>query len=65
MYASADPCNTAPFCPMLSQGWNLLRAKQVLLPPVVEAARDHLRPALWTTFDRQGMTALLNSNLWG
>jgi len=45
-----------PFCPMLSRGWALLRAKDVRLLPEVEAARDHLRPALWTTFDSNGMS---------
>jgi hypothetical protein len=44
-----------PFCPMLSQGWGLLRVKNVRLPPLLAEARDHLLPALWTTFDRQGM----------
>jgi hypothetical protein len=41
---------------MLSRGWALLRAKDVRLLPEVEAARDHLRPALWTTFDSNGMS---------
>jgi hypothetical protein len=54
-----------PFCPTLSQGWNLLRVKQVSLPPPAAEARNHLRPALWTTFDAQGMAALISSNLWG
>jgi hypothetical protein len=44
-----------PFCPMLSQGWSLLRVRDVRLPEPVNAARDHLRPSLWTTFDREGM----------
>jgi hypothetical protein len=39
-----------PFCPMLTQGWNLLRAHRIELPPVVNDAQDELEPALWTTF---------------
>jgi hypothetical protein len=68
---SADPFvkvekgPVVPFCPVLSQGWNLLRIKRIDLPPVVTEARFHLRPALWTTFDRDGMTTLMISNLWG
>ncbi len=52
---------TVPFCPMLSQGWGLLRLKDVRLPPAVDTARDHLRGALWTTFDAEGMGALISA----
>jgi len=45
----------APFCPMLSQGWGLLRVKGVHLPQSLTEAADHLRPALWTTFAPAGM----------
>ncbi|OPY99272.1 hypothetical protein A5906_26490 [Bradyrhizobium sacchari] len=44
-----------PFCPMLTQGWQLLRVRDVALPENVQRARDSLRPALWTTFGPQGM----------
>jgi hypothetical protein len=44
-----------PFCPMLSQGWALLRVKDVRLHESVMATRDHLRPSLWTTLDPDGM----------
>jgi hypothetical protein len=50
--------NVAPFCPMLSQGWSLLRVKSVRLPEVVALARDQLLPALWTTFNQDGMDML-------
>jgi hypothetical protein len=40
----------APFCPMLTQGWNLLRAHRIALPEVLDDAQDELEPALWTTF---------------
>jgi hypothetical protein len=39
-----------PFCPMLSQGWNFLRARGVMLPKVLDDAQDELERALWTTF---------------
>jgi Caspase domain len=39
-----------PFCPMLTQGWNLLRALGVMLSNVLDEAQDELEPALWTTF---------------
>jgi len=52
---------TVPFCPMLSQGWGLLRLKDVRLPSAVDIARDHLRGALWTTFDAEGMGVLVSA----
>jgi hypothetical protein len=42
-----------PFCPMLTQGWNFLRARAVELPSVLDEAQDELEPALWTTFKPQ------------
>ena len=50
-----------PFCPMLSQGWELLRLKDVRLPAPVTTARDHLRGALWTTFDSDGTDILVSA----
>jgi hypothetical protein len=44
-----------PFCPMLGQGWGLLRVRGVRLPQALLRAADHLRPALWTTFEPTGM----------
>jgi hypothetical protein len=48
----------APFCPMLSQGWGLLKARNVRLPEELVNARDHLRRALWTTFDPDGLSII-------
>jgi hypothetical protein len=45
------PPPVAPFCPMLTQGWNLLRSGGVELPQVLYDAQDDLAPALWTTFN--------------
>ncbi|WP_353646264.1 caspase family protein [Mesorhizobium sp. WSM2239] len=50
-----------PFCPMLSQGWAFLRVKSVALPPNVDAARDHLLPSLWTTFDAGGIELIISA----
>ncbi|OUL96277.1 caspase family protein [Paraburkholderia hospita] len=47
--------NPVPICPMLSQGWGLLRVKDIRLPEGIVAAREHLRVSLWATFDSQGM----------
>lgn len=44
-----------PFCPMLTQGWQLLRVREVTLSENVQRARDNLRPGLWTTFGPRGM----------
>ena len=52
------PGRIFPFCPLLSQGWNMLRVYNVSLPEQVMAARDSLRPALWTTFDSHGMSII-------
>ncbi len=50
-----------PFCPLLAQGWGLLRVRNIKLLPVIEQMKEHMRPALWTTFDREGMSRLLDS----
>lgn len=44
-----------PFCPMLSQGWGLLRVSNVQLPERVLVARDHLKISLWNWLDSDGM----------
>ena len=56
-----DPNGPVPFCPMLSQGWSLLRVKDVRLPQNIGEARDHVRAGLWTTFDREGMQIVENA----
>jgi hypothetical protein len=40
----------APFCPMLTQTWNLLRPRGITLPLVLQEAIPHLCNSLWTTF---------------
>jgi hypothetical protein len=51
----------APFCPMLSQGWSLLRVKNVHLDPHLYSLQDHLKPSLWTTFDPAGVDLVESS----
>ncbi len=51
----------APFCPMLTQGWNLLRAHRIELPPVLNDAQDELEPALWTTFKPARMQMIIDA----
>jgi hypothetical protein len=50
-----------PFCPMLTQGWNLLRAHRIALPKVLDDAQDELEPALWTTFKPARMQLILDA----
>jgi Caspase domain len=58
-----DPTNLSivPFCPMLTQGWNLLRARGVTLPDVLDHAQDELEPALWTTFAPARAQAIIDA----
>lgn len=39
-----------PFCPMLTQTWNLLRPRGFQLPFQLEEAKPYLCNSLWTTF---------------
>lgn len=48
----------APFCPMLSLGWNYLRPRGVTLAAVVENAQDDLVQSVWTTFRSDSMSAI-------
>jgi hypothetical protein len=43
-----------PFCPMLSQGWALLRVLGADVPTAVRDASQHRRASLWTTFKPTG-----------
>lgn len=52
---------TAPLCPMLAQGWALLRVSGVELPRDLQACRRYLRPSLWTTFEAKGTELLVDA----
>ena len=60
-FGADDRNRPFPLCPMLSQGWELLRVKNVQLPKEIEIAHNHLRPALWTTFDPEGLEIVTNA----
>lgn len=51
----------SPACPMLAQGWALLRANKVALLEDVQACRKYLRPSLWTTFEPPGTERILSA----
>jgi hypothetical protein len=44
-----------PFFPLLSQGWALLSASRVKLPPKLTGLERHIVPSLWTQFDARGI----------
>ena len=52
---SIDGYGLAPFCPLLSQTWSLLRARGVELPDFLQQAQQYLRNALWTSFEPEGV----------
>jgi hypothetical protein len=51
----------APFCPLLSQTWSLLRARGVALPRALQQAQTHLCNSLWTTFEPEGAASIANA----
>jgi hypothetical protein len=42
------------FVPLLAQGWALLSAHRISLPPVLADLERSLQPSLWTMFDSEG-----------
>jgi len=50
-----------PFCPMLTQGWNLLRAYGVQLPQVLTEASRSLSNSLWSTFTGRGASIVFDA----
>jgi len=50
-----------PFCPMLTQNWNLLVGRGIPLPGPLEEARRGLCDSLWTTFDAEAGTIVLDA----
>lgn len=57
----ADVHAVAPFCPILTQAWSLLRPRRVTLPAQLDEAAGHLCPSLWTTFRPDGADALFDA----
>jgi hypothetical protein len=56
----SQPHRVVPFCPLLAQGWSLLRVKQAKIPAAAERASEYLLPALWTTFAPAGMDNIVS-----
>ncbi len=54
-----------PFCPILTQGWNLLRTRGIELPAVLDEAQDELEQALWTTFKPERARAIFEATRRG
>jgi len=49
-----------PFCPMLSQGWGLLRVRNNRVPQQLAAVRQYLRVSLWATIEADGMEIVVS-----
>jgi hypothetical protein len=47
---SAEEFSAIPFCPILTQTWNLLRPRGINLSPILIQAMPYLCNSLWTTF---------------
>lgn len=52
---------TAPFCPMLTQTWSLLRPRGITLPVVLEEAMPYLCNSLWTTFQPETTDRIMHA----
>ena len=50
-----------PFVPLLSQGWSLLKAHRIALPPALNGIEDTMLDSLWSLFDPRGVTKLRNA----
>ena len=62
--AAAGRGPVAPFCPMLSKGWNYLGVARAQIPEPAADACKHLREALWTTFEPDAVELLLEGGLF-
>lgn len=52
------PVPVVPLCPVLAEGWNLLRVKNANVPEPVLTVRSEVTPALWTTVSDAGLRML-------
>jgi hypothetical protein len=50
-----------PFCPMLTQGWNLLSAYGVQVPDLLAHASRFLSNSLWSTFTGHGASIVFDA----
>jgi hypothetical protein len=63
--AKSPRVRIVPFCPVLRQSWDAISAFKVSLHPVMDLARSHLLPGLWTTFDATGVDSLIRATQEG
>ena len=50
-----------PFCPMLTQTWNLLRPRGIKIPEVLNEASFYLCNSLWTTFQPKATDKIIQA----
>ena len=50
-----------PFCPILTQSWNLLRPRGKKVHPVLNDAMRHLCNSLWTTFQPKATASIFDA----
>ncbi len=50
-----------PFCPMLTQTWNLLRPRGIELPDALKEAEAYLCNSLWTTFQPEATDIIIQA----
>ena len=50
-----------PFCPMLTQTWNILRPRGIKLPDVLNEAENYLCNSLWTTFEPEATNNIIQA----
>lgn len=65
MSARSENVVGVPFCPLLAEGWNLLRITGMKVPESVITRRFDLRSGLWTTFDPVGLAGIVESAMMG
>lgn len=54
---SVEP-SVFPFFPLLAQGWALLDAHRIRLPPLIASIQKTLLPSVWTLFNAEGVDLL-------
>lgn len=54
--------HTAPFCPLLTQGWSFIGLMETEDAETLREYERYLVPGLWTTLNEKGMEKLLNDS---
>lgn len=53
--------STVPFCPILTQSWNLMRPRGIELPKPMGELTQYLCNSLWTTFEKDATDTIINA----